>query len=900
MAFGIGESVGTAYVRIVADGRGLDRSIKSEVEDAIDHAHLEETGGKAGRDFTDGMDKEFEKRLGKGPGVEKGLKNLEVSIQRQLKLQRYFDSPNWRAFVKQAEAKFGDVGFIGAKSIEKEFIEQSKSLDLIGREQEGFVARIQDLRRKIEVEREKQGTALGRFARDADAFGNRLAAAFGGGSRNNFLNIFGKFVAVVPEVAARVAGFMDKVGPAVSDAGKAFTEAGGGLKGFQDAASLLTSRGLPALAGGLPVAASALIGVGFAASTVSLALGGLSAAIGTLGTGLIGGVGLLAAAMVPLAASIGAVATAYISMSDAQKEAFSSGLQPLKDAFGGLGDIAADTIFTGLGEQLSSLAPIVDSLQSSVHGVSSAVRANIDSWIALANSGAFSKFFRIIGRDLPEQIGAMNRAVQNLVTTFTGFFNAVSPVLSEFLNDLGKVTGKFSDWANSAKGQSAIRNFFETALDSIEAIGSALVSAGRLLGNFFRIGAESGGNDLFRSLADTFNSWNQSLLENEGSVSSWMRQGSDFLKLLGDIVVKATQLVEALDTPAGRLGVFSVLEAGSGTLTGVTTGLNLAEQASSGFNYTLQAGASIWNHFTNKSEEGTEATEKTSDAWARGAEDADSYNETITAINRSNAQYARQQTRVADAAKKTSGAFLDLANSTDDAKLSAQQWIKQMNQQARALSNFADNLRTVAERGLRQGLIKQLEEMGPAGARALQQLADGSDKQIGAANRAWGRGKQAAKDLQDAYGDAARIINGTKIKPDVDTGEAENNVDRLSGKLDGLHDKTVTVTVTAVARGNADALNKFGGNALAQASGGIVNGPTMSLVGEAGPEAIVPLRRPLGMVDPSVRALSAIAQGIGGAQKVFNVGPITVNTPTTDPRSVAVETVNRLAAVGGF
>lgn len=54
-----------------------------------------------------------------------------------------------------------------------------------------------------------------------------------------------------------------------------------------------------------------------------------------------------------------------------------------------------------------------------------------------------------------------------------------------------------------------------------------------------------------------------------------------------------------------------------------------------------------------------------------------------------------------------------------------------------------------------------------------------------------------------------------------------------------------------------------GPNAEMQASGGMFNGARQVTMGEAGPEAIVPLRRPLSQVDPSVRALSAFAQGLG-------------------------------------
>lgn len=87
------------------------------------------------------------------------------------------------------------------------------------------------------------------------------------------------------------------------------------------------------------------------------------------------------------------------------------------------------------------------------------------------------------------------------------------------------------------------------------------------------------------------------------------------------------------------------------------------------------------------------------------------------------------------------------------------------------------------------------------------------------------------------------------------------------------------------------------------ASGNIYYGPTVVGVGEAGPEAIVPLNRPLSQVDPSVRALSAIAQGLAvpGVSTTTNnrgvtveSGAITVNAPGADPRRVAESVLDHI------
>jgi hypothetical protein len=93
------------------------------------------------------------------------------------------------------------------------------------------------------------------------------------------------------------------------------------------------------------------------------------------------------------------------------------------------------------------------------------------------------------------------------------------------------------------------------------------------------------------------------------------------------------------------------------------------------------------------------------------------------------------------------------------------------------------------------------------------------------------------------------------------------------------------------------------------ASGGVFDGAQWRVIGEAGPEAVVPLNRPLNRVDPAVRALSAFAQGLtppggssggGGGGKHIEVGGITINTPTENPRAVAAEVIARMTVSAYF
>lgn len=89
------------------------------------------------------------------------------------------------------------------------------------------------------------------------------------------------------------------------------------------------------------------------------------------------------------------------------------------------------------------------------------------------------------------------------------------------------------------------------------------------------------------------------------------------------------------------------------------------------------------------------------------------------------------------------------------------------------------------------------------------------------------------------------------------------------------------------------------------ASGGVVLGPTAAMIGEAGPEAVIPLDRPLYKVDPAVRDISAMLQGkghsnfanggiAGVAGVTVEAGAIQVITPSKDPALVAARVVDRL------
>lgn len=136
---------------------------------------------------------------------------------------------------------------------------------------------------------------------------------------------------------------------------------------------------------------------------------------------------------------------------------------------------------------------------------------------------------------------------------------------------------------------------------------------------------------------------------------------------------------------------------------------------------------------------------------------------------------------------------------------------------------------------------------------------------------------------------------------------AADLIGKVSSAIQSLITALGKITVPSALRTIADLAGRISGLNIhlpGAASGAIVTGPTRLLAGEDGPEAIVPLNRPLSQVDPSVRALSALAQGkngpmsnvatASGTGQVWGEGAIQVVTSVANPVIVANMVFDRI------
>lgn len=129
------------------------------------------------------------------------------------------------------------------------------------------------------------------------------------------------------------------------------------------------------------------------------------------------------------------------------------------------------------------------------------------------------------------------------------------------------------------------------------------------------------------------------------------------------------------------------------------------------------------------------------------------------------------------------------------------------------------------------------------------------------------------------------LVSIGKAIVDTIRGIVNGAVSIINGMIGGINSLTGAVGIPAIPK-----IPKW-------ASGGIAWQSMIANIGEAGPEMVVPLRRPLSMVDPSVRDVAAYAQGKqqpAGPGVVIEAGAIVVEDRSGDPRRTGNEVFGRI------
>ncbi len=91
--------------------------------------------------------------------------------------------------------------------------------------------------------------------------------------------------------------------------------------------------------------------------------------------------------------------------------------------------------------------------------------------------------------------------------------------------------------------------------------------------------------------------------------------------------------------------------------------------------------------------------------------------------------------------------FFDMSAGLDDASLSLTEWINKLAEMAEAQADWSSNVVTAMQRGVSEGVIAEFEKLGPAGAKMLDELVNGSQENIDRLNGIFGEVQTTAADL---------------------------------------------------------------------------------------------------------------------------------------------------------
>ena len=231
---------------------------------------------------------------------------------------------------------------------------------------------------------------------------------------------------------------------------------------------------------------------------------------------------------------------------------------------------------------------------------------------------------------------------------------------------------------------------------------------------------------------------------------------------------------------------------------------------------------------------------------------------------------------------------LNFGDAQDAGKETGKGFLQGLRDQVAGIANYATKVRELLRMGLSQQALQQVLDAGQdAGIAIADQLIAGGATAIAETNQLVDSAKaagdeiglMAAQNFMQAGIDAARnMVDGITQKLKEMTPKLMAQMDSIAAKMK----RTVNIDVVVTER-----VNRIIAGIPAMANGGIVTGPTLALIGEAGPEAVVPLSQ-MGKMGGgvTVNVTGGLATGPEIGEAVVNA--IRAYNRTSGPAAIAV------------
>lgn len=739
------------------------------------------------------------------------------------------------------------------------------------------------------------------------------------GSRNDFLNFVGVISAGVERLVGNVLGRglgliatgFENLGNVIARFPSLLQFAGGfRLIGEQ-------VRGLGA--GGIDGLVIQLVGLSVAFYAVIAASGVLAAGFSTLAAGVtalaVGIGGALFGGMVALVPVVGALVTGitaltigFSGLTKEQKAAFG----PLNDLFKELRSGIQESLFSNLGDQVGDLVTALRPLGPFLNSVAGVFRDWVSQVIAeIGPGGPLDSTFRSLGQSIPGTLDRLLDVLSSLGSSLLGLFDAATPAADRLLDAIGRVLGRFSEWVNSVQGQDAINEFLQKAIDLLGLLWDIAGEVGTALSTLWTQGGATAAEELLTSIRDIvgqFNAWLDTDAGRE-ALLQWFRDGVTAIQDLGVFLNTLILLFDGLDTALTRQGFsdfITFLSTAVIWLLSIVNTVTIVTQAIIDFgNVVGDALSKVADFMTSTSQAGQDF---------RGSIEG-AFSEAAVAVGN-----ARQS--IGDAVTRIQNSLSNLAA----------QWTRNL----QSLINSAVNLRNRAQ----DAFNRLASAIGSALGRAVASVINFRNRAVDAFNRfvssignAVGRVVSAINRLPSQAGAAlGRFVSSIQRGVSRAISALQNFARRAVNTITSLPGRFASIGVSimqglyngVVSRGGAilnylrnlassaastfasilgiaspsKVFEEFGKNIVEGLVEGLGDGisdvtsATNSLANAALPSN---LNTPV-----SGLANQAISTGGGAAPiaGVTDIGGITIVTPYADPRLVAIEVMDTLAARG--
>ena len=172
---------------------------------------------------------------------------------------------------------------------------------------------------------------------------------------------------------------------------------------------------------------------------------------------------------------------------------------------------------------------------------------------------------------LPGIVTKLSTALGGMLNGFSGLLAGLMPTIDRFASYLENLGTRFSEWANSAKGQNEIKEFAERATESFLALWGAVKEfSGFLKDVLFNPATLAAGNGMFDSMRQSFAGFREDI--QNGNLEEWLRNGMEFGSALKDVISALAESFRVLSDS----GTLDVMAAGMRGLAGAIEMVNTA------------------------------------------------------------------------------------------------------------------------------------------------------------------------------------------------------------------------------------------------------------------------------------------------------------------------------------